>query len=133
MAELAGALSAGGGAQLESLSLGYNDVGDEGAAELGKAAGPRLAVLDLSGNALSGAGLAAVLSAGGLREAKLFHNACGDEGNIVLCRRSLLVPMVRGTASFLGILANLPSWERVSTAVVRKRKRCVTLMQFPPH
>eukprot|EP00752_Nemacystus_decipiens_P006425 g5788.t1 len=78
--ELAGALSGGGGAQLESLSVGYNDVGDDGATALGEAAGPRLAVLDLSGNALSGSGLAAVLSAPGLREAKLFHNACGDEG-----------------------------------------------------
>lgn len=106
-AELAGALSGGGGAQLESLSIGYNDVGDEGAAALGRAAGPRLAVLDLSGNALSGAGLAAALSARGLREAKLFHNACGDEGNIVGCRRSLLVPMVRDTASFWGCIANL--------------------------
>eukprot|EP00903_Cladosiphon_okamuranus_P012577 g11774.t1 len=78
--KLAGTLSFGGGQQLESLSIGYNDVGDEGAAALGRAAGPRLAVLDLSGNALSGAGLAAALSARGLREAKLFHNACGDEG-----------------------------------------------------
>ncbi len=79
-AELAAALSAGGAPQLESLSVGYNRVGDGGAAALGRAAGPRLAVLDLSGNALSGEGLGAVLSAPGLREAKLFHNACGDEG-----------------------------------------------------
>lgn len=83
--KLAGALSVGGGPQLESLSIGYNDVGDEGAAALGRAAGPRLAVLDLNGNALSGAGLAVALSARGLREAKLFHNACGDEGNIIAC------------------------------------------------
>ncbi|CAM9967739.1 unnamed protein product, partial [Hapterophycus canaliculatus] len=78
--ELAGALSCGGAPFLESLSIGYNGVGDEGAAALGRAAGPRLAVLDLSGNALSGTGVGAVVSASGLREAKLFHNACGDEG-----------------------------------------------------
>lgn len=87
-AKLADALSAGGGAQLESLSIGYNAVGDEGAAAIGRAAGPRLAVLDLGGNALSGAGLAAVLSARGLQEAKLFHNACGDEGDTAECRLS---------------------------------------------
>lgn len=112
-AKLAGALSAGGGPQLESLSLGYNDVGDGGAAALGRAAGPRLAVLDLSGNALSGAGLAAILSARGLREAKLFHNACGDEGNMSrACRRSLSVPMVRDTASlFFGRHMNLRWFE----------------------
>ncbi|CAN0149716.1 unnamed protein product [Scytosiphon promiscuus] len=79
-AELAGALSRGGAPWLESLSIGYNGVGDDGAVALGGAAGPRLAVLDLSGNALSGTGLGAVVSAAGLREAKLFHNACGDEG-----------------------------------------------------
>lgn len=78
--EIADALSGGGGPQLESLSIGYNDVEDKGAAALGRAAGPRLASLDLSGNALSGVGVGAVLSAPGLREAKLFHNACGDEG-----------------------------------------------------
>lgn len=78
--EIAGALSSGGAPQLQSLSIGYNDVGDEGAAVLGKAVGLRLASLDLSGNALSGVGVGAVLAAPGLREAKLFHNTCGDEG-----------------------------------------------------
>lgn len=79
-AEIAGALSRGGAPHLDTLSIAYNDVGDDGAAALGKAAGPRLAVLDLSGNALGGAGIGAVLLAPGLREAKLFHNACKDEG-----------------------------------------------------
>lgn len=78
--ELADALCRGGAPQLESLSMGYNGVGDEGAAALGRAAQGGLRVLDLSGNALSGAGISAVVSAPGLREAKLFHNACADEG-----------------------------------------------------
>ena len=79
-AAIAGALSRGGAPRLESLSVGYNGVGDEGAAAIGRAAGPALSVLDLSGSALSGAGIGPVISASGLREAKLFHNECGDEG-----------------------------------------------------
>lgn len=101
-ADLARALSGGGAPGLKSLSIGYNELGDDGAAAIGRAAGAGSAsmkVLDLSGNGLSGAGIGAVLSARGLREAKLFHNACGDEGAvsglfvwIVLCRDKGLVP-----------------------------------------
>ncbi|CAN0175931.1 unnamed protein product, partial [Ectocarpus fasciculatus] len=101
-AEIAGALSRGGAPQLESLAIAYNDVGDDGAAALGKAAGPRLAVLDLSGNALGGAGIGAVLSAPGLREAKLFHNACKDEG-VPLVLEALLAG---GTLQTLDLGAN---------------------------
>lgn len=75
------ALYRGGAPQLESLSMGYNGVGDEGAAALGRSARAGLRVLDLSGNGLSGEGMKAVLSSRGLREARLFHNACGDEGD----------------------------------------------------
>lgn len=78
--DLAGAFSRGGAPRLETLSMGYTGVGNEGAAALGRAAGGVLRVLDLSGNALSGAGIGAVLSIPSLREAKLFHNSCGDEG-----------------------------------------------------
>lgn len=93
---LADAFSRGGAPQLESLSMGYNGVGDEGAAALGRAARAGLRVLDLSGNALSGAGISGVLSAPGLREAKLFHNACADEGGsdivwVKLCCKSTMV------------------------------------------
>ncbi|CAM9111853.1 unnamed protein product [Pylaiella littoralis] len=100
--EIAGALSGGGAPQLESLSIGYNNVGDEGAAALGRAAGLRLASLDLSGNALSGVGVGAVLSAPGLREAKLFHNACGDEG-VPLVLKALVAG---GTVETLDLGAN---------------------------
>ncbi|CAB1104375.1 unnamed protein product [Ectocarpus sp. CCAP 1310/34] len=100
--EVAGALSRGGAPRLETLSMAYNDVGDDGAAALGKAAGPRLAVLDLSGNALGGAGIGAVLSAPGLREAKLFHNACKDEG-VPLVLEALLAG---GTLQTLDLGAN---------------------------
>lgn len=78
--KLAEALRRGGGLRLESLSLGYNGIGDDGAKAIGQAAGEGLRVLDFSGNGLSPVGLAGVLSAVGLREAKLFHNSCGDEG-----------------------------------------------------
>lgn len=78
--KLAEALRRGGGLRLESLSLGYNGIGDDGARAIGKAAGEGLRVLDFSGNGLSPVGLAGVLSAVGLREAKLFHNSCGDKG-----------------------------------------------------
>ncbi|CAN0052689.1 unnamed protein product [Ectocarpus sp. 6 AP-2014] len=101
-AEVAGALSRGGAPRLETLSMAYNDLGDDGAAALGKAAGPRLAVLDLSGNALGGAGIGAVLSAPGLREAKLFHNACKDEG-VPLVLEALLAG---GTLQTLDLGAN---------------------------
>ncbi|CAN0346713.1 unnamed protein product [Ectocarpus sp. 12 AP-2014] len=100
--EVAGALSRGGAPRLETLSMAYNDVGDDGAAALGKAAGPRLAVLDLSGNALGGAGIGAVLSAPGLREAKLFHNACKDEGVPVVLEALL----AGGTLQTLDLGAN---------------------------
>lgn len=131
VAELAGALSDGGGAQLESLSIGYNDVGDEGAAALGRAAGPRLSVLDLSGNALSGAGLAAALSAPGLREAKLFHNACGDEGNIAGCRRFLPVPMV-STHHGVVFVETFDGWRELLFKVLR-RNHGVSLICCPSH
>lgn len=78
--ELAEALTRAGAPRLESLSMGYNAIGDEGAATLARSGVEGLRVLDLSGNALSGAGIGAALAAPGLREAKLFHNACGDEG-----------------------------------------------------
>lgn len=92
---LADALSRGGAPRLESLSIGYNEIGDEGAVALGRAAGVGLEVLDLSGNALSGEGIGAVLRARGLREAKLFHNACNDEGrlNISVSRALRLIPL----------------------------------------
>lgn len=70
----------GGAPLLESLSMGYNGIGDEGAAALARAGGESLRVLDLCGNGLSRAGITSALSAPGLREAKFFHNACGDEG-----------------------------------------------------
>lgn len=96
--EIAGALSGGGAPQLESLSIGYNNVGDEGAAALGRAVGLRLASLDLSGNALSGVGVGAVLSAPGLREAKLFHNACGDEGENTFTKNGITEGGAAGNA-----------------------------------
>lgn len=80
---LAGALSRGGASLLETLSMGYNEVGDEGAMALGRSAGKELKVLDLSGNSLSGEGVRAVLSVPGLREARLFYNVCGDDGEII--------------------------------------------------
>lgn len=80
VARLAEAFLRGGASRLESLSLAYNEVGDEGAGVVAGAAGESLRVIDLGGNGLSGTGVASVLSAPGLREAKLFHNACGDEG-----------------------------------------------------
>lgn len=80
VARLAEALLRGGASRLESLSLAYNEAGDEGARVVAGAAGESLRIIDLGGNGLSGTGVASLLSAPGLREAKLFHNACGDEG-----------------------------------------------------
>ena len=79
-AELAGALCRGGAPLLGTLMMGYNGVGDRGAAALGKAGRRELRVLDLSGNSLSGEGVKEVLSSPGLREARLFYNVCGDDG-----------------------------------------------------
>lgn len=85
-ASLAEALGRGGAPHLASLSLGYNGIGDEGARALGRAGGSSSSspssfrVLDLGGNGLTGEGIASVLGVAGLREAKLFHNSCGDEG-----------------------------------------------------
>lgn len=80
---LAGALSKGGASLLETLSMGYNEVGDEGAMALGRSAGKGLKILDLSGNSLSGEGMRAVLSVPGLKEARLFYNVCGDDGEVI--------------------------------------------------